>query len=194
MLAGLLRPDAGTVVLDGVDVTREPLFRRARRGLGYLAQEPSVFRGLSVEDNLALVLEVAGVEREEAKRRADALLGDMGLQSIRSAVARSLSGGERRRLEVARVLALRPSIVLLDEPFTGLDPKGIDELKRWIREMASRRIGVFLTDHNVHEWLELCDLAYLMADGRILARGRPEDIAGSAVARDAYFGPHSFGD
>ena len=188
MMAGLLRPDTGRIALDGVDVTREPLHRRARRGLGYLQQEPSVFRGLSVEDNLYLVLEIARVAPAEARRRVERWLDDMNLAPVRRMPARTLSGGEKRRLEVARVLVLDPAVVLLDEPFTGVDPKGVEELESWIRRMASSGIGVVITDHNVTECLAICDEAHLIADGRIVASGPPDELARDPRARTIYFG------
>ncbi|NMB77307.1 MAG: LPS export ABC transporter ATP-binding protein [Myxococcales bacterium] len=188
MLMGLLRADAGRVLLGERDITGWPMHRRARAGIGYLSQDPSVFRRLSVRDNLRLYLEAAGVEGEEAVRRVREALREFDLERIEDSLARALSGGERRRLEIARATIQRPSFLLLDEPFSGIDPLAVEEIRRQVLSLSARGVGVLLTDHNVRETLSTCQRAYIVKDGRIIEAGRPEAIARSERARSAYLG------
>jgi lipopolysaccharide export system ATP-binding protein len=186
IIAGLDRPEAGRVLLSGRDLGGLPLHRRARLGLGYLPQEPSVFRGLSVLDNVALVLEVAG--RRRARQGAESLLEEFGLGHLGQQAGSTLSGGERRRLELARAVCREPAVLVCDEPLTGVDPKAAAELRELIRTLAARGMGVLLTDHNVGEALLACDLASLLVDGRVVESGSSKDLAASEVARALYFG------
>lgn len=191
MIMGLLTPTRGRVYIDNRDVTRLPVYRRARLGLGYLAQEPSAFRKLTVYENLMVVLEL--IERNPRKRRetVEQLLQEFGLTQVRRTRAYSLSGGERRRVEVARALTLNPSFLLLDEPFTGVDPIAITELKEMILNLRnSRGIGILLTDHNVAESLSICDYVYIMHQGRILTQGESAKVAQDSVAKEYYLGRH----
>jgi lipopolysaccharide export system ATP-binding protein len=188
MLTGLVRPDAGQVLLDGEDITRCPMYRRARRGIGYLSQESSVFRGLTVEENLCVPLEFSGLPREEQRRRVERLLADFDIARVRRTVGARLSGGERRRVEMARALTTSPAFLLLDEPFLGVDPITITEMKGMLQRMRERGIGILLTDHNVHDALPLCDRAYVMHEGRVLVQGSAEEVAGHPDARRFYLG------
>lgn len=188
MVMGLLRADGGRVLLGERDITAWPMHRRALAGIGYLAQEPSVFLRLSVRDNLRLYLEAARVERAEAERRMDEALRDFDLLRLQNDLGRTLSGGERRRLEIARATIQRPAILLLDEPFSGIDPLAVEEIRRHVLRLASRGVGVLLTDHNVRETLSTCQRAYIVKDGRIIEAGSPEEIARSERARSAYLG------
>ena len=189
MMAGLLVPDAGEVTLDGVDVTREPLHVRARRGLGYLPQETTVFRGLRVRDNLLAVLEATSLPRAARHERADTLLAEFSLTHLRAAKAETLSGGERRRLEIARALATRPRFLMLDEPFTGLDPIAVAEVERLLLPLARERgLGLLVTDHAAREMLHICDRIYLIHDGAIACEGPPAEVAASPFAREVYLG------
>jgi lipopolysaccharide export system ATP-binding protein len=191
MIVGLIPVDAGEVVLDGHDVTDMPMHARARLGLSYLAQEPSVFRKLSVQDNIRAILELrrelSGPEREAL---IDRLLGDLGLSHLRNNPALSLSGGERRRLEIARALAVEPRFVLLDEPFAGVDPISVMEIQKIVRALADRGIGVLITDHNVRETLGICDRAYIINEGLVLAEGGPDHILDHPEVRSVYLGEH----
>lgn len=188
-MVGLLRPDRGQVTLDGVDVTRLPMFERARRGLGYLPQEPSVFRKLTVRENLDLVYEARGVPRSERKSRGDVVLHDFGLARVERARAETLSGGERRRLEIARAIAAEPSFLLLDEPFTGVDPIAVDDVRALLAGLArDRGLGVLVTDHNAREVLELCSRVYVIHEGTILAHGSPREVAQSEAVVRVYLG------
>lgn len=189
MMVGFVRPQAGTIFLGDQDVTHWPMHRRARRGLGYLAQEPSAFRKLSVEDNLLAVLEFQGLGREEQARRAHELLDEFHLRALARRRADTLSGGERRRLEIARSLTIEPDFILLDEPFTGVDPKSIREIQMLIAELRERRgLGVLLTDHSVRETLAIADRVYLMFDGRVRFDGTPQEFANDADVRTYYLG------
>jgi lipopolysaccharide export system ATP-binding protein len=189
MVVGLESPDAGRVSLDGRDVTKLPLHARARSGLGYLPQESTIFRGLSVRDNLHAVLEATNLSREARASRADSLLSDFGLAHLSRARAETLSGGERRRLEIARALATSPRFLLLDEPFTGLDPIAVAEVERLLRPLASERgVGLLITDHAARELLSICDRVYLMHDGAIACVGTPAEVAASPFAREVYLG------
>ncbi len=188
MIAGLIRPDAGSVLLDSRDITDLPMHRRARLGITYLPQEPSVFRKLSVADNLRIVFENRGMSRKEQDAHVSRLLEDMGLGSLAHQKAESLSGGERRRVEVARALATDPKFILLDEPFAGVDPLAVADIQEIIRGLKSMRIGIFLSDHNVRETLTVCDSAYIVSSGKVIEYGSPEKIAASTVARKIYLG------
>ncbi len=188
MITGLISPDAGTIHLNGEDITHLPMYKRARKGLGYLPQEPSVFRRLKVWENIMAVLELLEVPPAERKGRTDRLLADMGLERVRNSVAYTLSGGERRRVEIARALALSPSFILLDEPFAGIDPIVVEELQEVIKAMKNRGIGVVITDHNVRETLHITDRTYIIGEGEILEEGPPEVIASSPRARRIYLG------
>ncbi len=188
MIVGLVEPDAGQVVLGEQDITGLPMYRRARLGISYLAQEPSAFRRLSVEDNLWLVLEALGVESRLAHERVDRLLEELGLTALRRQRAETLSGGERRRLEIARSLATEPTFVLLDEPFAGIDPIAVSDLQDIISRLRALGIGVLITDHNVRETLKITDRAYIIKDGRIFAAGPPRDLADDPDVRRIYLG------
>nr|WP_208103482.1 LPS export ABC transporter ATP-binding protein [Rubellimicrobium sp. CFH 75288] len=189
-IAGLVPPEGGQVVLDGHDVTALPMYRRARLGLGYLPQEMSIFRGLSVEDNILAILELS-TPREARRVRLEALLGEFGLAHLRGAPALALSGGERRRVEIARCLAANPSYVLLDEPFAGVDPIAVGEIRHLVEGLKGRGIGVLITDHNVRETLGLVDRAYILHDGRVLMSGTPEEVVRDETVRRVYLG-HGF--
>lgn len=189
MLMGLVRPDSGQVSLDGRDVTRDPVHIRARLGLGYLAQEPSVFRTLSVADNVHSVLEwIPSLTKSERLSRAHALLEELGIARLANQLAGTLSGGERRRLELCRVLALTPKVILLDEPFSGVDPKAVEEIQILMHQMKARGIGIVLTDHNAHETLAITDRSYVIASGAIVAEGTPEVLAADPMVRHVYLG------
>jgi lipopolysaccharide export system ATP-binding protein len=192
IVAGLLRPDAGTVELAGpggrVDLAGQPLHRRAASGLGYLPQEPSVLGGLSVVDNVVAVLEATDCPRRERRARAEALVAEYGLSGVARSRAWSLSGGERRRLEVARVLARSPRVLLLDEPFAGLDPRAAEELLRLVRGLAGRGLGVLFTDHHVQYALSLADRVQIVAAGKVVAAGTPDEVLRSGTAREVYLG------
>ncbi|MBZ9752636.1 LPS export ABC transporter ATP-binding protein [Deinococcus sp. HMF7604] len=189
MLVGFIRPGGGRIALGTRDVTRLPMHERARLGLGYLPQEPSAFRKLTARDNLLAILEYQGLPRSEQEERADALLAEFGLTHLAGSYAYQLSGGERRRLELARALTTDPDYLLLDEPFTGVDPKSIREIQRLIRELRDRRgLGVFITDHNVRETIALTDRVYLMYDGEVKFEGTPQSFAQDQDARQHYLG------
>jgi lipopolysaccharide export system ATP-binding protein len=189
MVCGMIDPDAGRVVLAGQDVTDWPMYRRAKDGgMGYLAQESSVFRKLSVQKNLLGVMEMLGMNRKVRSRRAEQLLEQFGIAHLRRSRAISLSGGERRRLEIARSLVSDPQIILLDEPFTGIDPVTIDSIQAIIRDLRDRGISVLITDHQVRETLEITDRSYVIREGRVLCHGRPRDVLKNPEARKYYFG------
>lgn len=191
MIVGIIPLDGGTIVLDDTDLTQQAMHARARRGLGYLAQEPSIFRRLSVADNMLAVLETRR-ELGNAQRRelCDTLMRELGIGHLRDNLAMSLSGGERRRLEIARSLAMEPRFILLDEPFAGVDPLSVRDIQEIVRELAAEGIGVLITDHNVRETLGICDRAYIINDGRVLATGTPESILDNPEVRDVYLGHH----
>jgi lipopolysaccharide export system ATP-binding protein len=188
MCMGMVRPDTGKLFFSGADVTMLPIYKRARLGLGYLAQEASVFRKLSVENNLLAVLEIAGHSKVEQNRRTDELLEEFSLTHIRSSRGEVLSGGERRRLEIARALASEPKLLLLDEPFSGVDPVAVEEIQGILRQLQRRGIAILLTDHNVRETLSITDRTYILAGGKILAEGRAEDLAADPKVREVYLG------
>lgn len=189
MCLGLVKPEKGQITLDGHDISRMPIHERCRLGIGYLPQEASIFRKLSVHDNLKLILELIGKNRREQKERIDSLLGDFGLEHLSETIAVQLSGGERRRLEIARCLASEPSIILLDEPFTGIDPISIADIQGLIRRLRDEwGLGVLLTDHNPRATLKITDRAYLIDRGKILVAGSSKEVAYSPVARKQYLG------
>jgi lipopolysaccharide export system ATP-binding protein len=188
MVVGLIHPAAGGVFLGDLDMTRMPMYRRARQGVGYLAQEPSVFRKLTVEDNLRLVLEMTGASRAEREKTVDRILDELSVSRLRKSLGYQLSGGERRRVEIGRALATNPSYMLLDEPFTGIDPIAIREIQEIILHLKERNIGVLVTDHSVREMFQSIDRAYLMYEGKIKVTGTPEQIVADEDARRVYFG------
>jgi lipopolysaccharide export system ATP-binding protein len=185
---GLVKPDSGRIMLDGDDITGLPMYRRAILGLGYLPQETSIFRGLSVEKNILTVLELSEPDKAARERRLDQLLDEFGLTRLRDAPAMALSGGERRRAEIARALAANPSIMLLDEPFAGIDPLSISDIRDLIVELKKRGIGVLITDHNVRETLDIVDRGYIIYDGRVLFAGSPEELVADENVRRLYLG------
>ena len=188
MLAGIVSPTRGQVLLDDLDITRWPLHKRARAGMSYLPQESSIFRKLTVRQNLQLILEYSGFSRDEQKRTADRLLDELGITRLEGQLAAYLSGGERRRLEIARALIQNPKFILLDEPFAGIDPLAVDDIQAIIRDLRDKDIGVLISDHNVRETLQICDRAYLVHDGRIILNGSPAEIVADPDARKVYLG------
>ncbi|MGB0717353.1 MAG: LPS export ABC transporter ATP-binding protein [Phycisphaerae bacterium] len=189
MTVGMIDPDGGKVTFRGEDVTKLPMYKRARKGMGYLSQEPSVFQRLSVEDNLLAIFETfRNMPRKEQLRKADELIQQFGLNIQRKQHARTLSGGERRKLEIARALVTEPKIIMLDEPFSGVDPKAVEDLQREILALKEKNIAVLLTDHNVRETLRVTDRSYIINDGRMLAEGPPRDIVRNPLVRKTYLG------
>lgn len=188
MVVGFIRPNEGNVFLDGDDITRLPMYRRARRGIGYLPQEASVFRKLSVEDNISAVLELIGLSKEEQKFRLESLIEEFGLEKVRKSRGDTLSGGERRRTEIARALATNPNFILLDEPFAGIDPIAVEDIQFIVAKLKTKNIGILITDHNVQETLSITDRAYLMYDGEILMSGTAEELAADEQVRRLYLG------
>ncbi len=188
MITGFIPPDYGTVVLDGDDITDLPMYRRARLGIGYLPQEASIFRGLNVEDNIRAVLEVVEESRERREAILEALLAEFSITHLRRAPALALSGGERRRVEIARALATNPHFILLDEPFAGIDPIAVGDIRDLVSHLKDRGIGVLITDHNVRETLDVIDRAYIIHDGTMLMEGTPSDIVGNEDVRRVYLG------
>ena len=185
---GLVKPDSGRIFLDGQDITELPMYRRAILGLGYLPQETSIFRGMTVEQNIMAVLEVAEPNAQVRRDRLEQLLGEFGITALRDSPAMALSGGERRRCEIARALAAEPTIMLLDEPFAGIDPISISDIRELVRELKSRDIGVLITDHNVRETLDIVDRACIIYDGQVLFAGTPEALVADAEVRRLYLG------
>jgi lipopolysaccharide export system ATP-binding protein len=188
MIVGLIRPRQGRIFLDDEEITNLPVYKRARKGIGYLAQEASVFRNLSVEDNLRAVLELSGFSRNEQAARVESLLNEFGLQKVRKSKGIQLSGGERRRTEIARALALKPSFILLDEPFAGIDPIAVEDIQNIVSHMKNKNIGILITDHNVHETLSITDRAYLLFEGKILMSGTASQLAEDEHVRKVYLG------
>lgn len=188
MIVGLVRPDGGDVFLDSTEITPLPMFRRARLGIGYLPQEASVFRKMTVEDNIRSVLEFSTLTRDQQHERTEQMLEDFNITHIRKNMGYSLSGGERRRTEIARALALNPKFILLDEPFAGVDPIAVEDIQEIVRNLVKRNIGILITDHNVHETLSITSHAYLMFDGAIFMQGTPAEIADDPEARKLYLG------
>jgi len=188
MVVGLIKPNDGHVFLDEKDITDLPMYQRARLGIGYLAQEPSIFRKLSVEDNIMAVLEFMPYTKQERKDRLEQLLSEFGLQRIRKTKGVQLSGGERRRTEIARTLALNPKFILLDEPFAGIDPIAVEEIQEMVWKLKDKNIGILITDHNVHETLSITHRAYLLYEGRIIKEGSAEDLANDEYVKKVYLG------
>lgn len=190
MIVGLIRPNDGKVFLEDEEITEDPMYRRAQKGIGYLAQEASVFRKLSVEDNILAVLEMSGLTKEEQHERLETLINEFSLQKVRKNRGDLLSGGERRRTEIARALAADPKFILLDEPFAGVDPIAVEEIQMIVAKLKHRNIGILITDHNVNETLSITDRAYLLAEGNIMLTGTPQEIADNEMARKFYLGQH----
>ncbi len=188
MIVGMVRPNAGSIKLGAEDITAMPMYKRARLGIGYLAQEASVFTHLTVEGNIHAVLEFQSLDRKERKRRVDELIAEFGLEKVRQSKGYMLSGGERRRTEIARALATQPRFFLLDEPFAGVDPIAVEDIQSIVARLKDRGIGVLITDHNVHETLAITDRAYLLYEGRILKQGTAEDLAADEEVRKRYLG------
>ncbi len=187
-VAGLVKPETGTVLIDGSDATALPMYRRAKMGIGYLPQEASIFRGLSVEDNILAVLELSVRDRDQRDHMLDALLAEFSITHLRRAPAVALSGGERRRVEIARCLASQPNYVLLDEPFAGVDPIAVDDIRELVAHLKDRGVGVLITDHNVRETLAIVDRAYILHDGTVLMSGTPDDVVMDDTVRRVYLG------
>lgn len=188
MIVGLVRPDTGSIRLDGTDITGLPMYRRAQLGIGYLPQEASVFRGLNVEQNIMAALEVVEADPDQRDRMLDELLAEFGIAHLRRTPALALSGGERRRVEIARALATQPGYILLDEPLAGIDPIAVGEIRDLVSHLKDRGIGVLITDHNVRETLEIIDRAYILHDGQVLMEGRPEEVVANSEVRRVYLG------
>lgn len=188
MIVGLIRPNGGRIFLDETEITGYPMFRRARMGIGYLAQEASVFRNMSVEDNIMSVMELSDMTPAERKERLESLLAEFGLNKIRKSLGIQLSGGERRRTEIARALALKPKFILLDEPFAGVDPIAVEDIQSIVSHLKDKNIGILITDHNVHETLSITDRAYLLFEGKILKQGTATQLADDEQVRNVYLG------
>jgi len=188
MVVGVIPPNSGSIIFDNYDITSLPIHARARFGIGYLSQEPSIFRKLTVEENIMAILETLPINRTERKRRLESLLEELNIARLAKNRAYTLSGGERRRLEITRALVTNPSFILLDEPFSGIDPIVVNEAQEIIKELRDRGLGILLTDHNVRETLSITDRAYLIADGRILISGSAEDLINNPQAREIYLG------
>ncbi|QFT58174.1 Lipopolysaccharide export system ATP-binding protein LptB [Sulfitobacter sp. THAF37] len=187
-VAGLVTPEGGSVTVDGKDVTLLPMYRRAQLGIGYLPQEMSIFRGLSVQDNIAAILDISVPHRHKRRERLEALLSEFSIEHLRRAPALALSGGERRRVEIARCLAANPSYLLLDEPFAGVDPISVGDIRLLVADLKTRGIGVLITDHNVRETLEIVDRAYILHEGKVLMSGTPEEVVQNENVRRVYLG------
>jgi len=188
MMVGLITPNAGEIFLDDLNITKEPVYKRAQKGIGYLAQEASVFRKLSVEDNLKAILELSRFSKEEQRERVETLLNEFGLQKIRKSLGIQLSGGERRRTEIARALSIDPKFILLDEPFAGVDPIAVEDIQEIVSKLKAKNIGILITDHNVHETLTITDRAYLLFEGNILKAGTAEELSEDEQVRKVYLG------
>lgn len=188
MIVGMVRPNSGKIFLDDMDITKEPMYRRAQLGIGYLPQEASVFRKLSIEDNLRAVLEMTKLTKKEQEEKVETLLDEFGLQHVRKNLGDQLSGGERRRTEIARALATDPKFILLDEPFAGVDPIAVEDIQSVVRTLKSKNIGILITDHNVHETLNITDRAYLLYSGSVIKSGTAEDLANDEQVRKVYLG------
>jgi len=188
MIVGLITPFSGKIYLDDVDITKEPVYKRAQKGIGYLAQEASVFRKLSIEDNIKAVLEMSDMSKEEQRERLENMIDEFGLQKIRKSLGIQLSGGERRRTEIARALAIKPKFILLDEPFAGVDPIAVEDIQEIVKKLKDKNIGILITDHNVHETLTITDRAYLLFEGSILKAGNAKELAEDEQVRRVYLG------
>jgi lipopolysaccharide export system ATP-binding protein len=190
MIVGLIKPNEGHVFLDDQDITEDPMYRRAQKGIGYLAQEASVFRKLSVEDNIRAILELRKMTKDDLEEKLEELIDEFSLHKVRKSNGDLLSGGERRRTEIARALAADPNFILLDEPFAGVDPIAVEEIQSIVAKLKLRNIGILITDHNVQETLSITDRAYLLAEGKIMLTGTPAEIADNEMARKYYLGQH----
>ena len=188
IVVGLIWPDGGSILLNGEDISKCPMYIRARKGINYLPQEPSIFRKLTVEENILAILETLSMSNEDRKRRLEELLGELDLFHLAKSKAYSLSGGERRRVEITRALVTSPKYILLDEPFAGIDPLAVTDIQKIIYKLKSKKIGVVISDHNVRETLSVCDRAYIINEGTVLVEGNPDTIAQSEIARKIYFG------
>lgn len=188
MIVGLVKPNDGKIFLDDVEITREPVYKRAQKGIGYLAQEASIFRKLSVEDNILAVLEMSNIPKKEQKDKLETLLDEFGLQKIRKSIGIQLSGGERRRTEIARALSLDPMFILLDEPFAGVDPIAVEDIQTIVAKLKAKNIGILITDHNVHETLSITDRAYLLIEGEIFKSGTSKELSEDKMVRELYLG------
>jgi lipopolysaccharide export system ATP-binding protein len=188
MIVGMVKPNSGRIFLDDVDITKEPMYRRAQLGIGYLPQEASVFRKLSIEDNLFAILEMTKLSKKEQQHKVETLLDEFGLQHVRKNLGDQLSGGERRRTEIARALATDPKFILLDEPFAGVDPIAVEDIQTVVRKLKDKNIGILITDHNVHETLSITDRAYLLYSGSVIKSGTAEDLANDEQVRKVYLG------
>ena len=188
MIVGLIKPNSGSIFLDDREITKFPMYKRAQNGIGYLAQESSVFRKMSVEDNIHSVLQMTDLSKKEQNDKVESLLDEFGLQAIRKSRGDLLSGGERRRTEIARALATSPSFILLDEPFAGVDPLAVEDIQKIVRDLTKKNIGILITDHNVQETLAITDRTYLMFEGSILKDGKPEELASDEIVRKVYLG------
>lgn len=188
MIVGLIKPLSGKVFLEDTEITDMPMYKRAQLGIGYLAQEASVFRSLSVEDNIAAVLEFTGLSKAEQKERLESLISEFGLNHVRKSMGIQLSGGERRRTEIARALAVNPKFILLDEPFAGVDPIAVEDIQQIVSKLKEKNIGILITDHNVHETLTITDRAYLLFEGSVLKSGSAEELASDEKVRSVYLG------
>ena len=190
MIVGLIKPNDGEIFLENENITKLPMYRRAKRGIGYLAQEASVFRGLTVEENIMAVLELSNIPKTEQKDRVESLIEEFSLGHVRKNIGMTLSGGERRRTEIARALAVDPKFVLLDEPFAGVDPIAVEEIQTIVAQLKNKNIGILITDHNVNETLSITDRAYLMFEGKLLKAGTAEELAEDEQVRRVYLGKH----
>jgi lipopolysaccharide export system ATP-binding protein len=188
MIVGMVKPNSGKIFLDDLDITNEPMYRRAQLGVGYLPQEASVFRKLSIEDNLRAVLEMTKLTKKEQELKVESLLDEFGLHHVRKNLGDQLSGGERRRTEIARALATDPKFILLDEPFAGVDPIAVEDIQTVVRKLKEKNIGILITDHNVHETLNITDRAYLLYSGSVIKSGTAEDLANDEQVRRVYLG------
>lgn len=188
MIVGMVKPNSGKIFLDDRDITKEPMYRRAQLGIGYLPQEASVFRKLSIEDNILAILEMTKLTKKEQQHKVETLLDEFGLQHVRKNLGDQLSGGERRRTEIARALATDPKFILLDEPFAGVDPIAVEDIQTVVRKLKSKNIGILITDHNVHETLSITDRAYLLYSGSVIKSGSAEDLANDEQVRKVYLG------
>ena len=190
MITGLIRPNGGKIFMDDEDLTFMPMYKRARKGIGYLPQEPSIFRKLNVEQNIMAILETLPISRARRKERLAELLKDLDIAHLSKSMAYNLSGGERRRVEIARALVTEPKFILLDEPFSGIDPITVEEIQRIIASLKKKGLGILITDHNVRETLDICDRAYIINDGRVIAEGTPAALLDNAEVRAVYLGEH----
>lgn len=188
MIVGMVKPNSGRIFLDDLDITKEPMYRRAQLGIGYLPQEASVFRKLSIEDNLYAILEMTKLTKKEQHMKAESLLDEFALHHVRKNLGDQLSGGERRRTEIARALAVDPKFILLDEPFAGVDPIAVEDIQNVVRKLKEKNIGILITDHNVHETLSITDRAYLLYSGSVIKSGTAEDLANDEQVRKVYLG------